>query len=429
MQAHRWFHVAVLVSSITVCTETNAQQIVIPPAGVYIDANGVLQARETGQVLKPAKGKGRRPDSYLYISLPRLLEEVQRRVTAGEPITDELRYFGGIVRLQHVFAFPEEKDLVIGGPAESFYQVPDARPVGEQTGSPLLCLDDFATCLRAIGNGRGIFGCTIELPSDAQQRIAKVAPQIGVISNASQLRRAQTLYAQAVGPQTVRLFGISSDNYVARACVEADFIMKRLALGLQPSPVRGVSKQKLALNVRHPTPSRFWFTAYYEPLLVSQDGNSYEIRGQALKVKASGSPTDDDVNAPAGARRFAEQLTDHFEEMSRYFPQFVEMRNAMDLSVLAALILQDGLARRCNVNLEWLRSDYPVPKVELPQQVETVVVASGTAGKVQLVLGGVAIAPITVIEDERDTAPTFSLPARRPENGQWFLRTTALPTN
>lgn len=426
-KVHRRAAIARVVLAICfVSVWSHAYAQTIGTGGVYIDPEGVLRTRATDHPRKTLRRPAERSDAFHYVSLKQVLEQAKKYAEDGRELPDDLRYLGGIVKLKYVIAYPQEQDLVIAGPAEPIK--PPASPsepaVGRTTGRPALCLDDLVVCLRAVERRRGVFGCSIDLPPDATQRVANVAAQIGAVRSAAQLPRIQRAFADAIGLQPIRVFGVPAEQRVARVCIEADYIMKRLALGLDPSPVRGVKSQAALRNASEPVYSRFWFSAFYEPLLMSEDGNTLEIRGQGLQVFASDSPTGGPGNASVSAKRFAEQLTEHFPELSRYIVQFADLWNVTDLAVLAALIRHDRLDERCGVELNWLLDDdrYRVPTMETPKSVDTVAIATMSRRKVDVMIGGVTLEPRQVVVAERESSAELSAIARRPVAGEWLLR-------
>ena len=56
----------------------------------------------------------------------------------------------GLIRVEYVFAFPDEKDIVIAGPAEGWIQSPAGHIVGIQSGLPTLHLEDLTTALHVF---------------------------------------------------------------------------------------------------------------------------------------------------------------------------------------------------------------------------------------------------------------------------------------
>src|SRR6185503_3879301 len=82
----------------------------------------------------------------------------------------------------------------------------------------------------------------------------------------------------------------------------ADYRMKRLAMGLEKSPIAGLSSYIELLKAKRgklesATP-RWWLACNYEPLLRSEDGTAWELRGPGVKVQTE----DDLVDAVEGAK-------------------------------------------------------------------------------------------------------------------------------
>jgi len=170
---------AVTAAALFACVAAGSAQQVTPLLGVYIDAEGVL--RSTGKpddrldALRAKAAKLPKDDKLVYVSLPRIFAEARKFREKGEPLPPEVRFLGGMVRLRYVFVFPEEKDLVIAGPAEPFDVDVAYRPLGRYTGRPVLQLDDLVTALRRVGPGgsAGALGCTLEITQEIADRITR----------------------------------------------------------------------------------------------------------------------------------------------------------------------------------------------------------------------------------------------------------------
>ena len=140
-------------------------------------------------------------------------------------------------------------------------------------------------------------------------------------------------------------------------CIEADYLLKALGLGLIESPTPKV-KSYISHSVFAHKPHRFAFECAYDPMGVSADGLAFELRGASLKVDTSlYSVEKQDVKegeiAPA-ARYFSRDLTRHFEEVSRSIPAFADLANLSDLAVLSALIARDELHGKTGWDLAWV---------------------------------------------------------------------------
>jgi len=88
-------------------------------AGVKVDPSGTLRVRTVdtrGKLVRPTLKEA--DADLVHISLPRLFAEVRKRLEAGAPLGDELRTLRGMVKIEKVYVYPDEKDLVIAGRAE-----------------------------------------------------------------------------------------------------------------------------------------------------------------------------------------------------------------------------------------------------------------------------------------------------------------------
>ncbi|MDH3585297.1 MAG: DUF1598 domain-containing protein, partial [Phycisphaerae bacterium] len=304
---------------------------------------------------------------------------------------------------------------VIAGQKEKLTGLDGFRPTGEVSGRPALHLDDLVVALRTVGPGgpaRG-FGCSIDVPAGAQERVNQVVYGRGRPSGGRSAVLARL--PEAVGPQEVRIFGLPRDTRFAFVCVEADYLMKRQSLGLDPPPVPQVRYQ----FSRRQAFNRAWFKASHEPLLVSQDGHAYEIRGQGLSLDTTGAARG---TAPASANAvlYAKRFTHFFPQMAKLVPAYADLWNLSDLGLLAALIRQDRLHTKASWDMRWAldASSYPLRPVSVPRTAEALAnFQSGTYA-----VGGVYLshaAHVAADHRETDTDGDLGRHRQRPEAGQW----------
>ncbi len=391
-----------------------AQAQIIDPdtplgAGVVIDSQGLISVRASTEdpkllaarsaALTKARKQGqiaRDQSTLVYISLPRLFAQAKEAIDAGRELPENVRYLDGMTKLRYVFVFPEEKDLVIAGDAEPFDAGDPDRPFGLKTGRPVLRLDDLVTALRTTGPGSRAttFGCSIDMPSGALQTVKDIMEDPA--NRRITREKKSTVLADGVGPQAVRFFGVQSDTRFAFVCVEADYLLKRLAMGIDPTPVAAVRAVHQREKLEY---SRLWFTPYYEPLLVSKDGLAFEIRGQSLQLHASG---DQNSKTPAhpGTEGYAKQFTKFFPQMAAAVPAFADLWNLTDLALVGALIERDKLHVKAQWNMDWVlkKDGYPVAKVEVPREADTM--ANYRLGA--YIIGGVVL-DVTGPARERET--------------------------
>jgi hypothetical protein len=412
---------AILTATLIPAIASRAQVTVFPPVfgtgnGVYIDADGTLHQRQTdtandlaAQRLR-AKALNQPPKSQdlTYISLPRLFEAVQSLTEQKKDLPDNLRYLSGLTQIRYVFVYPEEHDLVIAGPSEAFDATIKTEPHGKVTGRPVLHLDDLVTALR---NPRA-FGCSLDPHPDSLNRSNAVMKEL---ANAARGERMNAL-KEAMGAQQVRLFGVPADTRLAFVTIAADYKLKRLMLGLDPMPVPGVG---LAVDNSRAAANRFWFELNYAPLLVSPDGDAYELRGQRLLIKPGAFSTDT-KGATESTKAFAKNFTAKIPQLATVVPLFADLQNIADLSVVSALIDKDRLERKSGVDFAWILSEtnYKTLAVPTPRTAETLVnYANGS-----LVAGGVTLDPSGVVaadNRERDAKDALKGLKGRPSSDNW----------
>ncbi len=380
--------------------------------GVYVDTDRVLRSRDAAdERLRPRRRKRGQERSLVYLSLPRLLARVRKRREAGRGPTERMRRLRGVTDVEGVFVFPDAEDLVLAGRTD-----------------PQRCPVRLATLVEALsrfgpGSSATRFGCSIELTRAALRRMVRRAKRIGPI-RPSQRQRLATELARAVGTQKIRYWGLSETSPMARTCVRADYVLKKLALGLLRSPVRGVRSELSMASGDRGLYQRWWFEADREHLLVGDEGKTYGLRGTAMTVRTSGTK-EDDGDAAESARRFARQVDGHVAELAGAFPAFDRLDNAVDAALVAALVRKDALHDRVGWDLTWLRrhADGLVPDARVPTKAEPLVNYEPREGKVALAVGGVSVDVSEVVGREaREQAKNkaVGLPRRRPSGRRWF---------
>ena len=384
--------------------------------GVYIDADGTVQYREINDPrlaqLRARARSGIKDEKLAYVSLPKLAARMQQLAADSKPIPDDLRYLGGLTQLRYIFVFPQEHDLIIAGPAEPIDSGNPLQPTGRRSGRPIMQFDDFIAALRTLGtpNG-GAFGCSIDPQPDS---LLKAKDVVSRMQGAPQQAMLAAV-AQAIGPQELKVFGAPPDTRITMVCIAADYRLKRLTLGIDSSPVAGLSH---AIDNSRPAGNRFWFELSYQPLLVDSEGNSFELRGQRLTLKC-GALAFDEKGATATAKSFAKQFSAKFPELAAVVPAFAELQNVADLSVLSALIRHDRLDQKAGWDTSWLldAGRCHLPTLPTPRSAQTLVcIRNGS-----LAAGGVNISPAGVIapaarENDRDGA--LASPRQRARNGK-----------
>lgn len=323
--------------------------------GVYINPDGALasttveyerDAREVMlEILDKAPADLAEKVEMRMVSLRGLEAALRHAAESGEELPEEVLFMAGIQRIQHVFLYPEKNDIVLAGPGEGWVLGPDGSVVGETTGMPVVRLEDFLVAMRTsreASSGYGI-SCSIDPTPEGRQRLDNYLRDVRTFSP-----RAVDGIREALGEQKISLTGIPTDTRFARVLVAADYQMKRFAMGLEESPLRAMPSFLDIMQSKRARPTnmmpRWWLATDYEPLARSEDGLAWELRGQAVKCM-----TEDEIITAQGdvqqtgrtnpfAQQWADSMNEHYTELSKVEPIFGDLRNIMDLSVVAALI-------------------------------------------------------------------------------------------
>ena len=345
--------------------------------GVAIDAQGVLQAaslvdletarQQLRQELTPVPADAVSSTSLRKVSLRQLETALQQSLEDGSEIPDAVRFLAGMQRVEYVFLFPESGDIVLAGPGEGWTINDAGIAVGQTSGRPVLLLDDLLVALRSTDAARlGGITCSID-PQPA-----------GLAAMQQYMRRQRQFHGQVtseleqlMGPQQIAVQGVPEDSHFARVLVAADYRMKRIAMQLDPSPLRELPSymqmlQESRVRVGSATP-RWWMACNYDAIGRAADGLSWQIRGQGVKtltetevVDGQGRREGTGRTSPL-AQRWADAMTTHYDQLSAEDSIFGQLRNVMDLCVVAALLEKEQAYARTGCDLPVLRSAGGVP--------------------------------------------------------------------
>ncbi|MEC7502125.1 MAG: DUF1598 domain-containing protein, partial [Planctomycetota bacterium] len=232
---------------------------------------------------------------------------------------------------------------------------------------------------------------------------------------------------ESLGPQDVILTGVDPTSRFAWTLVAADYRMKCLGMGLEKSPIAGLPSYPEIMRQRSADlMPRWWMETDYDALLTDEAGFSWELRGQGVKVLAE----DELVMAngerkPTGkvnqaARRWAETMTEKYNELSIAAPIFGQLRNCMDLAVVGALIHSKSLDQKAGLSLTGLLDEnvLAVPSGAVPRSTPSIV--SFLERRRSLVItasGGVLIQPWKVVE-RTEQSPKLAALRSNIESGQ-----------
>ena len=339
--------------------------------GVSIDAEGVLREPDAATARKLAErmkemvdrpaAELNRPTGLRMVSLRGIQEAIRdarKDGTDTSALPDEIRFLGGLQRIEYVFVYPEQGDIVLAGPGEGWTVDKAGNVVGVTTGRPVMQIDDLLTAFRSVNaarQGHGI-SCSIDPTADGRVNFQRYMSSISTIRQFN-----KSAAEKALGAQRITLTGVPSDSHYARVMVAADYRMKRYAMNLEKAPIKGLPSfvDMLAAKRGKLTNAmpRWWLACNYDGVTHSEDGLAWQIHGPGVKVMTE----DDFVAADGGvsgsgetnpiAQAWADLMTEKYDELSSADPVFGELRNIMDLSVVAALIKKHDLASQANCDL------------------------------------------------------------------------------
>ncbi|HWB10775.1 MAG TPA: DUF1598 domain-containing protein [Pirellulales bacterium] len=336
------------------------------------------------------------------VSLTRLERAVQAQLDKNRKPTDEMLRLAGLTRIRYVFFYPDSGDIVIAGPAEGWFQDLTGRFIGLATSRPTLELQDLVVALRAFGPGKdehGVVGCSIDPTPEGLARMQKFLREVTGRVTPDDATAIVDGLRTSLGLQKVRILGVSPDTHFAQVMVEADYRMKLIGIGAEAP---GIGKFKSFVELADPAQIsrsaliRWWFVPKYDCVSVSDDHLAMELVGDAVKLVG-----EDEVVGAEGQRMgqgkagrasqmFTNAFTQKYGELARRKPIYAQLRNLIDMAVVAAHIQREDYYDKAGWNMEVLGNEelFPVQVYKAPVEVDTVVTSMWKGGRLVTPVGG-----------------------------------------
>ncbi|MEM9703167.1 MAG: DUF1598 domain-containing protein, partial [Planctomycetota bacterium] len=369
--------------------------------GVLIDANGAITARydkKLGSKLEADRLAAFSADALpadlnaasdaRKVSLVKLEAALRERLDAGEEPDAAMNNLAGLTRIDAVLVKPATDaapgDLVLVGPAGGFAVDVLGRTVSTADaphgGRPTLQLLDLLAAVRG-GDPRqgGSIGCSIDPVPQRQAQMAQATASLGSVRSVSQAAGIYRKLAGILGDQNVRIWGVPPGSHFGVAMLEADYRMKLISLGLEPSGVKQVPSHLALIAPGGNSVQRFYLTDAYEPVVVNADRTAFALAGPRMRVVTE----DQILNADgtirdAGSRgapnaEWAKRFSDNMDAVCSVRPAFAKLQNLYDLAVAAELIRAERLAEKAG----WSPTTFndsaalPVPVGPVPKTVPT----------------------------------------------------------
>jgi len=384
-------------------------------AGIIIDANGVLRTQTVAGAglsadrLKaavaslPADLQTKSP--LRKVALSRLEAEVAKAAATGRGVPDELAKLAGLTRVQYVFIYPADGagpgEVVLAGPAEPWVTDATGRVVGTVSGSPTVLLEDLATAIRAFPPGQPTdrnIGCSIDPTQEGLAAMQAYLRKLGRVNPKASAADIVNGMRESLGPQRIRIDGVSPASHFAQVMVEADYRMKLIGIGLEKPPVKMNSWIELtsAGGVAANALQRWYFMPDYQCIRVSEDDLAIELVGRGVKlvgadeaVLADGRRMTAD-RADRASKIFTDTFTRKYVEIAARNPVYAQLRTLIDLAVLAAYLQEHDVYGRAQWDAAALRDEQicTVDRFQAPTIVEPAINAVWRGSRLLTPIGG-----------------------------------------
>ena len=254
-----------------------------------------------------------------------------------------MRYLAGIYRIEYVMLDPETNEIIIAGPAGAMTSAVEGQRVNRETMQPVLLLDDLVQCLRNAWFEGGRLGCSID---PRQENLATAQTFL----NSTQLNghAFRKSLQESLGWQDIRVHGLEPNSHAAQVLVEADYLMKCIGLGVEPSIAKVPSYWDRIDLKNGPPPAmeiaRWWFTMNYDSILSNPGATIFQLQGQGVKVLSENELLAQNGNrihtgaSQGPTKSFAQDFTQHFDELCQKYPSFGQLRSVFDMALVATII-------------------------------------------------------------------------------------------
>ena len=424
----RWARPAAVVAFLTLVLlapsqPARAQFVSQQVGGIAIDARGIVTKVSVGdaaELLRARKAAFQAvPDdmqglALRKISLRRLEAAIAEHRENGTPLSDDIEYLAGLQRIQYVFVYPEQNDIVLAGPGEGWRISPDGEIVGQTTNRPVMLLDDLLAALRSTeALAQTGITCSIDPTGDGLARFRQVMSS--VTRAPDDPAPLMAMIERAMGRQTINVKGVPETSHFARVLVAADYRMKRLGMGLDEPPIAGLpdflSMSKVGRTASTMAP-RWWLVPDYDSVVTDGNGLVFELTKAGVKAM-----TEERMLADSGqlnnatrpnplAQKWADNMTAHYDELSQKESIFGQLRNCMDLAVVAALISHHDLPGRCSWSMSLLLDpELKIKRFHAARSVDTIAsVVHKRNGLLISASGGISINPWPTLESPKTDA-------------------------
>lgn len=414
------------------------------PGGILIRADGLID-RALAAPLPASAVRARRQlaeknlSAELRTSSPRrtlslrkLDEALAKHAADSIPLPIEIRHLAGLTRID-LIQIDDTGDLLVSGPGEAFAPGAGGRLTGLESGRPVLCLEDLLVAFRTPEILERC-GCSID---PDPQRLAQSQTWLQQNSSPATLQVAQARMENMIrlmGRWNVTTFGVPEDSRMSLSMVEADYIMKRLAIGVDRAPVGGLRSTLQLAKPGDNMMRRWWFAAAPDYLSCTADRQSWLLNGPRFQllaqeeVMSSNGTLIDSDHAKGSSEEFAGLFNDRRDELAKKIPAFADLQNLFDVLVVAAIFQE--VVQPDSDSPRWAPQvltsphifqpiSYAVPRETLPLLTTRQAPAGPLIGAFS---GGVVLKPRQLLRGTRTAAGSESLLPIVISEGAWWTQ-------
>jgi len=400
--------VMITLVAIALCPQKARAQagVRISPAGVlsthtFADPSGRIHLARIEAAKAALAPEIAKPSKLRKISLNRLEAAVATLRANGEKPSHEMLHLAGLTRITNVFFFPDSGDIVIAGPAEGYARDATGRAVGVITGASVLELEDMVAALRAFpasGEQTDLISVSIDPTPEGLARLQAFLKSVAGRLSPGDSGRLVAGMKEALGLQHVTIRGVSPKTHFAQVLVEADYRMKLIGIGLErpgvdiPSYVDKAPPGHIAANAMQ----RWVFVPNYDKVMVSEDRLSMQLVGDGVKLVGENQVVRENgervvsgkVDGVAAA--FTAAFTAKYPKLAKAEPVYAQMRNMIDMSIVAAYIHQQDFYAQSGWEMKLFGDEekFPIEVHNEPKTVHTAVNAIWKGRTLMTPIGG-----------------------------------------
>ena len=207
--------------------------------------------------------------------------------------------------------------------------------------------------------------------------------------------------------------GRLSEDELRRDPVAADYRMKLIGIGLEEAPrqARYLRRQSNPRRGASNALVRWYFQPNYDCVVETEDGNAMQLVGVGVNllgedelVNADGSRSANKARSNPATRAYAKSFTQKFESIADQVPVYANLRNLIDMSIVAAYLQKEGVYAKTNWDADFF-ADEAQYQTEYLNEVQFAETAVNTVRRSANLVsyptgGGVTIEPQIALNEE-----------------------------